>query len=56
MAEWIECQPANRKVVGSIPSQGTSPGCGPGPQLGAHERQPHIDVSLPLFVLPFPSL
>ena len=22
-AQWIECQPANQKVTGSIPSQGT---------------------------------
>ena len=27
-----------------------------GPQYGAHERQQHIDVSLPLFLPPFPSL
>ena len=26
------------------------------PSMGAHQRQPHIDVSLPLFLLPFPSL
>ena len=52
VAQWIECQPANQRVTGSIPSQGTRLGCGPGPQLGAHDRQPHIDVSLPLF-LPF---
>ena len=35
---------------------GHSLGCGPGPQLGAQERQPHLDVSIPLFLLPFPSL
>ena len=45
VAQWIECQTANQGVTGSIPSQGTSLGCGPGHQLGAHERQPHIDVS-----------
>ena len=45
VAWWIECQPENQKVTGSIPSQGTCPGCGPGPQWGAHERQLHIDVS-----------
>ena len=27
-----------------------------GPQWGARQRQPHIDVSLPLFLLPFTSL
>ena len=40
----------------SIPSQGTCLGCRPGPQEGPSERQPHINVSLPLFLPPFPSL
>ena len=52
VAQWIECQPANQRVEGSIPSQGTCLGCRPGPQWEARERQSHIDVSLPLF--PFP--
>ena len=52
VAQWIQCQPENQRVAGLIPSQGTCLGCGPDPQWGAHERQPHIDVSLP----PFPSL
>ena len=52
VAQWIECRPTNQRVSGSIPGQGTCLDCGPGPQLGAHERHPHIDVSLP----PFPSL
>ena len=56
MVPWTECRPENQRVAGSIPSQGTCLGFRPGPQLGACERQPHIDVSLPLFVLPFPSL
>ena len=34
VAQWIECWPANQRVAGSIPSQGTCLGCGPGPQLG----------------------
>ena len=34
---------------------GTCLGCGPGPQLGPCESRP-IDVSLPLFLPPFPSL
>ena len=34
VVQWIECQPANQRVSGSIPSQGTCLGCGPGPQLG----------------------
>ena len=45
-----------QRVACSIPSQGTRRGCGPGPQLGAPERQPHIDVALSLFLPPFPSL
>ena len=31
VAQWIECQPANQKVEGSIPSQGTCLSCRPGP-------------------------
>ena len=49
VAQWIECQPENHRVADSIPSQGTCLGCGPGPQWGARERQPPVDVSLPLF-------
>ena len=45
MAQWIERWPANQRVTGSIPSQGTCVGCRPGPQC---EGQPHIDVSLSL--------
>ena len=32
VAQWTECRPANQRVTGSIPSQGTCLGCGPGPQ------------------------
>ena len=56
LAQWIECWPVNQKVRGLIPSQGTYLGCGPGPQERTCERQPHIDVSLPLFLPPSPSL
>ena len=52
VAQWIERRPTNQRVTGLVPSQGTCLGCGPGPQLGARKRQPHIDVSLP----PSPSL
>ena len=31
------------------------PVCGPGPQSGPSERQPHVDVSLPLFSFSLPS-
>ena len=44
VAQWIECQPMNQRVTGSIPSLGTHLGCGLGPQSGVCERQPHIDV------------
>ena len=30
VAQWIVHWPANKKVAGSIPSQGTGLGCGPG--------------------------
>ena len=43
-AQWIECQPADQKFAGSIPSQGPCLGCGPGPWLGTYERQ-LMDVS-----------
>ena len=56
VAQWIECWPVKQRVPGLIPSQGTCLGCRPGPQWGAHERQPHMDVSLPLFLPPSPSL
>ena len=44
------------RVASSIPSQGTCLGCRSGPQEGGHQTQPHIEVSLPLFLPPFPSL
>ena len=53
VAQWIECRPVNPRVAGSIPSQGTCLDCWPGPWWGVHERQPHINVSFPLF-LPLP--
>ena len=34
VAQCIEGWPVNRKVAGSIPSQGTCLGCRPGPQGG----------------------
>ena len=56
VTQWTERRPANQRCAGSIPSQGTCLGCRPGPQLGVCERQPHIDVSLPLFLPPFPFI
>ena len=54
VSQWIECQPAQQRVNSSVPSQSTCLGCGPGPQCGAYKRHPNIDVSLPLFLPPFP--
>ena len=56
VAQWVGRCPANQKVADSTPSQGMCLGCGPGPQLGACERQ-HIDVSLThgSFLLPLVS-
>ena len=50
---WLSGLSAGLRTKGS---QAHFPGSGPGPQKGAHKRQPHIDVSLPLFLSPFPSL
>ena len=56
VAQWIECWPENQRVASLIPSQSTYLDCRLGLQLGACKRQPHIDVSLPLFLTLFPSL
>ena len=34
VSQWIELWPVNQRVTGSIPSQGTRLGYGPGPQFG----------------------
>ena len=56
VAQWTEYWPVNQRVISSLPSQGTRLDCRPGPQLQVCRRQPHINVSLPLFLPPFPSL
>ena len=56
ITQWMERGPANQRVPGLTPSQGTCLGCGPDPQLGMCERQTHIDISLPLFLSPLFSL
>ena len=56
VAHWIERGIANQRDAGWIPSQGTCLGYRSDPQKGELERQPHIAVSLPLFLPPFPSL
>ena len=55
VALWTGFLSVNQRITGSVPNWGTCLVCGPSPQL-AHEKQPHIDVSLPLFLPPFPSL
>ena len=56
VTQLIEYWPDNQRFTGLIPSQDTCLGCRPGPQLGVCDRQPHINVSLPLFLPPFSSL
>ena len=55
VAQWIEHGPVNQRVTGLVPGQDTCLGCGLGSRGWVQERQPHINVSLPLFLLPFPS-
>ena len=47
VAQWTECRPANGKVTGSTPSQGTCLGCGPGPSWG-HWKGNHTLIFLSL--------
>ena len=54
VAQWTECWPANQRVTGSIPSQGTCLGCKPGPSRG-HTGGNHILMFLSrFFSLPSP--
>ena len=55
MAQLVEYCPTKQKVTSSIPSQGTGLGVGLVPSWGTCRKQP-IDVYLPLFLPPFPSL
>ena len=42
LTQWIECWPANQRVTGSIPSQGTCLGCRPrSPVEGTWEATTH---------------
>ena len=61
VARWTECRPANWKVAGSICSRAHAwvaaqvPSWGPA--RGSQSMYlSHIDISLPLFLPPFPSL
>ena len=56
VAQWIVHWPANKKVAGSIPSQGMCLGCGQVPSWGhGRDNQPmflsHTDIS---FSIPSP--
>ena len=55
VAQWIEHGPANQRVTGSIPSQGTCLGCRPSPQWGC-VRSNHTLMFLALsFSFPSPT-
>ena len=53
--DWsLACEPKGHwfdSQTGHVPGP-----CGPGPQWGMRERQPHIDVSLSLLLPSFPSV
>ena len=60
-AQWAGCHPTDQKVTGFIPGQGTCQGFSQVPGWG-HGRGnllvflSHINVSLPLFLHPCPSV
>ena len=48
VAQWIGCRPANQRVTGLIPSQGTYLGCKPdSPVGGMQEATTHWCFSFP---------
>ena len=53
VAQWVEHWPANQKVAGLIPGQGTCLGCRPGPQWGGGCERQLINVSLTLMFFSF---
>ena len=48
VAQWIDRQPVNLKVTGSVLSQGICRGCGPAGGMREANKQP-IHVPLPSF-------
>ena len=61
LAQWIECRPANQKVTGLMPNQGTFLGCGARSPVGGVPEATDGCISctsifLSLFLPPFPSL
>ena len=55
VAQWIECRPVNHRAASSVPSQGTSLGCGPG-QVPSRGRVRGNHTLMFLSLPPFPSL
>ena len=56
VAQWIEHGPVNQRVTGSILNLRHVPGLQARSPTGACKRQPQVDVSIPHFLPPFPSL
>ena len=56
VGQWIENWPENQTGAGSIPSQSTCPGRGPGPQLGVCGRAADQYFSHTLMFFPLLSL
>ena len=55
VAQWIEWWPETKGSLVRFPLRAHAWVAGQVRSMRAHERQPHIDVSLPLFLPPFPS-
>ena len=56
VAQRIKCGLRTKGLLVQIPARAHAWVAGQVPQQGAHDRQPHIDVSLPLFLPPSLSL
>ena len=54
VAQWIECQPVNKRVNGSIPTQGTCPGLWARSPVGGVREATHTLMSPLSFSLPSP--
>ena len=55
VAQWIECWPANQRITGSIPSEGTCLGCAGQDLSRGHMRSNHTSMFLSLSLsLPSP--
>ena len=56
VTQWTEHRTVNQRVTGSISQSGHLPELQAKSPCGARKSQLHMDVSLPLFLSPFPSL